>query len=75
MYSKMNLHRTFQTFYSHVLELLTSQIHIERIKWGKRLEERKSERFWDDWVDRWWDSELDLYPWNWWSDILEYFGN
>lgn len=70
MYSKTKLHHTFQTFYSHVLELLTSQI-----EWGKTLEGRKSERFWDDWVDRWWDSELDLYPWNWSSDILGYFGN
>lgn len=70
MHSKTKLHRTFQTCYSHVLELLTSQI-----EWGKRLEERKSERFWEDWDDRWWDSELDLYPWNWSSDILEYFGN
>lgn len=75
MYSKTKLHRTFQTFYSNVLELLTSQIHVERIECGKGLEERKSERFWDDWVDRWWDSELDLYPWNWSSDVLEYFGN
>ena len=37
----------FETFYSGVLEWLTSQHCVEWIEWGKKLEERKLERLWN----------------------------